>query len=192
MNKIVIIHGTGGSPEGNWFPWLKERLTAQGHDVLVPVFPTTDGQSLINWKKVFYDQVGSLETNMILIGHSVGAGFLLSLLEESSVSIAATFLVCGFLGELGLPDYDLLNKSFVCREFDWQKIRQNYGYCCLINSDNDPYIPITKGQELAEKLMVPLTILPGAKHINKEAGFTSFPFLLDAMTQCLLDKSKRE
>ncbi len=183
--KIIIIHGTGGSPEGNWFPWLKEKLIETGHEVIVPRFPTMLGQSLNSWKNAFDQQVGPINSNMILIGHSLGAGFILNLLEESPVPVIASFLVCGFLGKLDLPTYDVLNESFVCRDFDWTKIQNNYGYCCVINTDNDPYVPLEKGEELAQKLAVNMTLIPGAKHINEEAGYTSFPFLLDRVQVCL-------
>jgi len=171
--KFIIIHGTGGKPNSNWFPWLKSELSKKAIDVAIPSFPTIQGQSLDNWQNAFREQIGSLQPNTTLIGHSLGAGFILNLLEKSSNPIKATYLVCGFLGKLNLPAYDTVNESFVCREFDWQKIRQNAGHCCVINSDNDPYVPLSKGEELAAKMGVNLTLLPGAKHINKEAGFTN-------------------
>jgi predicted alpha/beta hydrolase family esterase len=175
--KVVIIYGTGGNPQGNWFPWLKNKLIDENLEVLVPAFPTIKGQSLKNWTDVFAEQIGSIDKNMILIGHSIGAGFILSLLEASKNPVIASYLVCGFLGKLGLPAYDLVNESFVCRDFDWQKIKNNAGNINLICSDDDPYVPLYKSQELAQKLDVELTLLPGTKHINEESSFTSFPFL---------------
>ncbi len=183
--KIIIIHGTGGKPDGNWFPWLKQELTKTGQQVIIPTFPTIKGQSLQSWIESFQVQVGSVEPNMILVGHSIGAGFLLNLLEQAAQPVIASYFVAGFLGELNLPAYDSVNESFVCRDFNWPKIRKNAGNSCVINSDNDPYVPLSKGEELAKQLAVPLTLLPGAGHINDESGFTSFPFLLEKMQPLL-------
>ena len=39
MKKVVIIHGANGSPEENWFPWLKKELETKGIEVIIPQFP---------------------------------------------------------------------------------------------------------------------------------------------------------
>jgi esterase/lipase len=44
--KVFIIHGVGGYPEENWFPWLKAELENRGHEVHVPQFPTPENQAL--------------------------------------------------------------------------------------------------------------------------------------------------
>jgi len=41
MSNAFIIHGTGGYPEENWFPWLKKKLEEFNYKVFVPQFPTT-------------------------------------------------------------------------------------------------------------------------------------------------------
>lgn len=40
MNEnYVIIHGSFGSKDGNWFPWLKDELERKGKQVIVPQMP---------------------------------------------------------------------------------------------------------------------------------------------------------
>ncbi|MFH2074024.1 MAG: alpha/beta hydrolase, partial [Pseudomonadota bacterium] len=159
--------------------WLAEEVRTLGHIAEVPIFPTPEGQSLDSWKTAFSKQVGNLTSNMVLVGHSLGPGFILSLLEEAKVPIIGTFLVSGFLGKLGLEDFDPINESFVCRDFRWERIRLNAGDIHIYNSDNDPYVPLTKGEELAKRLGVQLTVIKKGGHINASAGFLSFPQLLE-------------
>ncbi len=183
--KIVILHGSYGSPKENWFPWLANEVKTLGHKAIVPRFPTPDGQSLENWRAVFYEQVGQITSDMILVGHSLAPIFILNLLEDSNVKVRGTFLVSGFVGSLGLEEFDSINDSFTCRDFNWERIRKNAGDIYIYNSDNDPYVPLKKGEELARKLNRELTIIKKGGHINAEAGFTTFPKLLNDLKMLL-------
>ncbi len=178
---VVVIHGTYGKPDSNWFPWLKEELSYIGVDAKVPAFPSHQYQNITSWRDTFREQVGQPHSDMILIGHSLGAGFMLNLLEESISPVAGSFFLAGFTGKLGLPDYDPQNESFVCRPFDWEKIRLNSGRTFVIHSDNDPYVPLSRGEALARNLQVPVTLIPGGGHLNAEAGFNTFPMVLQLL-----------
>ncbi|MCA9804714.1 MAG: serine hydrolase family protein [Cyanobacteria bacterium HKST-UBA02] len=180
--RIIVIHGSYGSPEGNWFPWLKRELESIGHQVLLPRFPTPEDQSLPIWKAVLAGEVKKIDSSCILIGHSIGAGFVLNILEDlAGEPVRASCLIAGFLGDLGLPDFDAINSSFVNRDFDWTRIRANAGDVLVMSGDNDPYVPLDRGMELAGRLSVPLDIVPGGGHLNAESGFTSFPLLVDKL-----------
>lgn len=176
--NVVIVHGTGGSPQGNWFPWLAKELAQEGHATQVPKLPTPEGQDLTAWTREFKKQIGPLTSDMTLIGHSLGVGFILNLLENSNMPVRATFFISGFLGKLGLEEFDTLNNTFLCRDFEWSSIKRNAGKITIINSDNDPYVPIEKGEELSKKLGVPLIVLHAAGHINADSGYTTYPDLL--------------
>ena len=39
MFDYVIVHGSYGTPFENWFPWLFQRLSEAGKNVLAPQFP---------------------------------------------------------------------------------------------------------------------------------------------------------
>lgn len=177
--NVLIIHGTGGSPEENWFTWLANSLKADGHDVAVPKFPTPEGQSLESWTRTFAALDRPLDSRSIVAAHSLAPAFVLSLLEKAQEPIWGAFLVAGFIGNLGLEEFDSLNHTFTCREFDWDRIRKNSGTVHLYNSDDDPYVPLSKGEELAEKLNAKLHIVRGGGHQNSEAGYSSYPALLE-------------
>ena len=179
MSNIIIIHGTGSSPESNWFPWLKTELEKLGHKVFVPRFPIGDKQSLKNWLKTFAGYENYLNKDSVVVGHSLGPAFLLSVLEKIKSPIQAAFFVAGFVGLINNPEFDELNKTFMDKSFDWMAIKNNCHKFVVINSDNDPYVALDKGQELAEKLGTGLMVLGGAGHINKEADYTEFGFLLE-------------
>ena len=86
------------------FPWLAAELRKDGHNVVVPKFPTPDGQNLSNWRDVFRTEVGPIHRDMVLVGHSAGPGFILKMLQESDSPVRGAFLVSGFLGALGLDE----------------------------------------------------------------------------------------
>ena len=181
--RVVVLHGVHGGPDTNWFPWLHAALTAEGIDVLRPRFPTPQGQSLEAWLRVYELVVGSLPlAPTILVGHSLGVAFALRLAERAVEPLHGLFLAAGFIGALGLPDYDTINQSFFAKPFDWAGIRTRKGSGCRCwAGDNDPYVPLSRSQAVADRLDVPLEVVPGGGHLNSETGFDAFPHLRDAI-----------
>lgn len=181
--RVVVLHGAHGGPDTNWFPWLHTQLDAEGVEVLRPRFPTPQGQSLEAWFQAYDRAVGSLPSaSTILVGHSLGAAFALRLVERAAEPVNGLFLASGFIGALGLPDYDTINQSFFAEPFDWAGIRERKGRSGLCwAGDNDPYVPLSRSQEVADRLGSPLEIVPGGGHLNSETGFDAFPRLLQAI-----------
>ena len=122
-----------------------------------------------------------LDGDTILVGHSLGPAFILSVLEEVSMKkqVRACFFVSGFLGLLDNPAYDALNTSFTTKKFDWKVIKKSCRHFYMLNADNDPYVPLKKGKELAEKISADCMIVKNGGHINEESGFKRFDVLLD-------------
>jgi hypothetical protein len=183
MANVVIVHGTGGSPEGNWFPWLKSELEGYGCQVFVPRFPTPLGQSLEKWLEIFNEYERYLNKDAIIVGHSLGTAFLLSVLERIDHPVRAAYFVAGFTGLLDNPDFDVLNRTFTVKAFDWNKIKRNCMHFYVINSDNDPYVPVQKGIDLARDLNVEPAVLRNAGHINRDSGYVEFGFLAKSIRE---------
>lgn len=185
MAAALIAHGTRGHPDENWFPWLKEELGKRGHEVIVPQFPTPEGQELDKWMEIAAPHLDRLGEDSVVVGHSIGPAFLLSVIESLRHPIKAAFFVSGFVGSLNNPLFDKLNRTFAERDFDWERIRKNCRTFRLFHSDNDAYVPLEKAEELARLLDAGLTVVPGAGHFNEDSGYTSFPLLRDAMLEIL-------
>lgn len=120
-----------------------------------------------------------MNESSIVIGHSLGPVFLLHIIEKLHLKIKAAFFVAKFVGSLDNDDFDNLNKTFVNADFDWMKIKKNCDNFVIINSDNDPYVSIEKGSDLAEKLGAEMIIIKNGGHLNKESGYGKFEFLLN-------------
>lgn len=171
---FLFLHSTGGNPNETWFPWLANELQKRKHSVLVPRFPTPEGQNLENWLITMQPYWKVFDKELVLIGRSIGAPFALRLLEKSPVKIKAAFLVCGFASDLGLPEFSPLINSFISAPFNWQKIRANCGKFFIYNSDDDPYIPLEKGEEIARNVGSKMRVFPNRGHFWDE----EFPELL--------------
>jgi hypothetical protein len=181
--RVIILHGAHGGPDTNWFPWLHTTLEAEGIEVVRPRFPTPEGQSLSAWLEAYDLAVKSLPfAPTVLVGHSLGAAFALRLIERAVEPVAGLFLAAGFVGALGLPDYDTINHSFFVAPFDWPVIRERKGraFRCWAG-ENDPYVPLSRSQDMATCLEAPLEIVSGGGHLNSETGFTTFPQMRDAI-----------
>lgn len=179
MPNIFIIHGTKANPQSNWFPWLKVELEKLGAKVFVPTFPTPENQSLTSWIAAFAKYLPELDENSIVVGHSLGPAFLLSIIEKLDRPINAAFFVAPFLQSIGIPEYDTPNHTFVTAKFDWEKIKHNCRHFYAIASDNDPYVPFPISSAVAQKLGVDPIIIKNGGHLNAESGYDKFNFLLE-------------
>lgn len=179
--NFIIIHGVYASPDANWFPWLKKELENSGYEAIVPKFPTPLDQSLESWLRTIANYESKINEETVLIGHSLGAAFILSYLEKTNKKIKAAILVAGFHKLLGSP-YDEVNKTFVDKEFDWKKIKSSCNKFFMFASDNDEHISIEITKELVEKLNADFNIIPNGGHLNKNSGYGTFPLLLECIT----------
>lgn len=181
MKNAVIVHGWGADSQSNWFPWLKKELEKQGFKVYVPDFPNAQNPILTEWLIYFKKEV-TIDQDTIFVGHSLGVPFILKLLEQSQNNgdtIQAAFLVAAFDKPLEISEIE----NFVDKPFDYEKIKNSCKKFFVINSNNDPYIPLQIGESLAKKLDTKLIVEHNADHLSNPDGMLGYPKLL----QLILD-----
>lgn len=179
MKNAIIIHGTEGHPQENWFPWLKHELEQRGYEVSVPQFPSPPvvAAKLDEWFDVLDDYKDKINEDTLLIGHSLGGVFTLRILEKLEHPVKGAIMVGAPIGERPILNYDR-DVAFSGFDFDWETIKQNASRFVVFQSDDDPYVGIENGKKLAENLGVELNFVPNAGHFNAKAGYTTFPELL--------------
>lgn len=175
----ILIHGSFGHPEENWFPWMKAELEKRAYEVHVPAFPTPEGQSYENWLAVFKKLVPVIGPETVLIGHSTGCVFILNALHDLDIPVKSAFLVAPFIERAGHEYMDDLNASFVEVPRDWEQIKGRSDRFVVYYSDNDPFLPAAITRHVAEMLSSEAREISGAGHFNAAAGYVSFAELIE-------------
>ena len=183
MKTALILHGAFGGPDENWIPWLSHQLSDEGYGVVVPEFPTPEEQNFSRWMSIAEPHLPELDEESIVVGHSLGVLFGLQVLERLDRQINAAFLVSGFLDEIGIEEFDSINKSFYEHGVDWESVKSAAADFYVFHGDNDPNVPLEKAYRIADELGVEVNIIEGGGHLNAGAGFTEFPQLLNTITE---------
>ena len=148
MRNIFIIHGSYGSPQENWFPWLKKELSKLGHRVFVPQFPIPDsneeGHHLEKWFDEFNEYKQYLNKDTIIVAHSRGCTFIYHLLPKFNIKINSLFLVGPFIDYFRWQT-DRYKKfdSFQARPYQWNIIKKLANHIEVFQSSND-VIPVSE------------------------------------------------
>lgn len=185
-NNIFIFHGTEGHPKENWFPWLKQELEAKGYNVIVPQFPSPPvvPARVSEWFNVLKEYDKYIDENTVFVGHSLGGIFTLRVLEKLEHPVKAAFFVGAPIGVKPILNYDR-DSSFSGFDFDWDNIRSKAKNFVVYQSDDDPYVGLGNGKELARHLGIELSFIPNAGHFNTKAGYTEFGDLKDKFLDIL-------
>lgn len=149
--KVLIIHGFEGSGEGNWLPWAKQQLEAQGYEVFVPTMTTPDHPTVESWMETILPIVKQFGEDDVIIGHSLGSKAALHAIEKNNKKIGHVYLVASAIGEQHERDWDLYRRSWKGADVDalkkfWEtplnleKITKLVPDMHLILSEDDPWI----------------------------------------------------
>ena len=180
MDNYFIIHGSFASPFSNWIPWLRKELENRNKIVYTPDFPSGVGyQNYDNWEKLFkaYYEVGILNENSIIYGHSIAPIFIAKFLVKNKIKVKRLIFVCGFNNYLGInEEYDAANESMYFNEIE--EIKNYADEIICYYSDNDPYVKYEVEKEFAS-IATKQVIIKNGGHLNSESGYTEFKELLN-------------
>ena len=179
MNNYIILHGSFGSKDGNWFPWLKKELESRNYKVDVPQMPVgVTNQNYYNWEKELNKLL--VNENTTIIAHSIAPVFICKYLINNKIKVEKLIFVCGFNNYLGIdPDFDAVNEPMFLNNLGDIKKYCNNIICFY--SDNDPYVKFEVEKDFANLVSNEQHIIKNGGHINAESGYTEFKEILEVL-----------
>lgn len=184
--NVFLVHGTFGKPFENWFPWLERELEKEEIKCAIPTFPTPEHQNYTDWERLmdYYCELGIVNGETILVGHSCGSIFLVHYLLTHNIKVKGVICVSGYNNFIsGYDLMDQLNKSFYVQDTDIDMTRYASKVFAFYG-DNDPNVPQEYLKEFAEAIGGKIECVSKAGHFNASAGYTQCDIVLDAIKQC--------
>ena len=169
MRSFLILHGLQGSGPDHWQSWLAERLAQAGEDVRYPDLPDPDNPRVAEWAEVLHAELEAMSGERTVVCHSLAC--LLWAHEAERARADRVLLVTPPCPVAPIPEA----ASFYPAPLDADAVRATARELRVVGSDNDPYCPAGAERSFAQPLGLPCDVLPGAGHVNPDAGFGPWP-----------------
>lgn len=183
--RVIIVHGWGGTPQENWFPWLRKELESKGFEVIAPQLPDPENPRIFNWIPKLAEVVGRSDENTFFVGHSMGCQTIARYLEAlpENKKVGGAIFVAGFFKRLtGIEDGEKeIEKHWLDSPIDFKKVKSHLSKSVAIFSDNDPYVPLDNQNDFKDKLGSEIIIERNMGHFNKSNGVTELPIALESI-----------
>lgn len=187
MKRAVLLHGTDGTPNDHWFPWLKKELEENGYDVYAPTLPENHTPNRDVYEE-FLKKSGWDFSDNLLIGHSSGTTTILNLLmSDWFPKVKASVLVGTFLNEKLLNEQEWytpgqFDRLFV-QEFNVEKIKSECPEFIFVHGDNDHACDYKDAKEFCQKLGGNFITIKNGAHLSGSSGITKIPEIIEKLTE---------
>ncbi|WP_055490195.1 alpha/beta hydrolase [Streptomyces sp. TP-A0356] len=175
----LLLHGwQNRRPKDHWQHWLADRLTELGHHVTYPQLPDPDDPDREVWLAELARHLDAMpgRSERIVVAHSLSSVLWLHAVARGlkGVDVDRVLLVAPPSGsvlvrhpevaEFAPPSLDGLTLPTPTR---------------LVAGDDDPYCPEGARTVFGDPLGIPTEIVPGAAHLDLDAGYGSWPAVLE-------------
>ncbi|MER6343149.1 RBBP9/YdeN family alpha/beta hydrolase [Streptomyces sp. NPDC001595] len=178
MTACLILHGwQNHRPRDHWQHWLADRLTEHGHAVIYPQLPDADDPDLDVWLAELTRHLAALDgPDRVVIAHSASALLWLHAVARGAVGPGAVDRVL----LVAPPSASVLARhpevaAFAPPPLDGLTLPAPTRLVC---GDADPYCPEGAETAFAGPLGIPADVLPGAAHLDLDAGYGPWPAVL--------------
>lgn len=188
--RVIVVHQWGSSPEGDWYPWVKNELEGKGFEVHVLEMPESEEPKIESWVGALKEVVGDLNRETYFIGHSVGCQTILRYLEKSefmkkaggAVFVAPWMHLQGLEEEEGAEE---IARAWLETPIDFNEVRKHCEKFVCVFSDNDPFVPLSDRDIFREILGAKIITEHEKGHFTKDDGIEELPVVLEEFLKFL-------
>ena len=179
MAKVVIVPGNGGGDveHANWYGSVRDGLgEIPGVTSILQNMPDPVYARETVWLPHMQKVLGCDEKT-IIIGHSSGAAAAMRYAETHQVH--GIILVSAYVSDLG--DATERKSGYFSRPWLWNDIKKNSKFIVQFGSTDDPFIPWSEAQTVADNLK------PDLRKYTDRGHFMTFQFseLLETVKEYL-------
>jgi uncharacterized protein len=171
MAPFLILHGLEGSGPDHWQTWLASRLRERGERVSYPDLPDPFDPHPVDWLRALDEELSLLDRPIVLC-HSLGCLLWLRAAARPTAEPLAEWVLL-----VAPPWRDDIEQ--VARFLDHgarsRDVTRAARQTLIVCSDEDPYNPRGALATHAEPLDIPAHVIPGAGHVNTDAGYGPWP-----------------
>ena len=174
MKRVILVHRWDGSPDADWYPWLKQELEKRNVKVEIPAMPHPERPEIASWVSFLKQSVKQPDHETYFIGHSVGCQTILRYLQTfpSSIRIGGCIFVAGWftLAQLETEEERTTAGPWLTETFDFNAMKKRKLPFVALFSDDDPFVPIENRIIFEKKLGARVITEPQQGHYNNAAA----------------------
>jgi predicted alpha/beta hydrolase family esterase len=168
-DKVLILHGWGGSDAPHWQAELAAETAKNYGTVSFPLLDNCHFPSRNRWIKQVKQILKDFKPDTVVC-HSLANTLWFWLCQEKMTPVKRLFMVSP--PSLTTKE-ETIKTFFPCTLPDDLYAKEIQ----MIVSDNDPYIEVREAEQIASNYRIPLTIIQNAGHINTDSGYGKWEYI---------------
>ncbi len=170
MNKVLILHGWGGSDVPHWQAELASEIAKDYGTVSFPLLDNCHFPSKNRWMKQVKTILEEFKPDTVVC-HSLANTLWFWLCEEGTIEPVNRLIM---VAPPSLNTEESTIKTFFPAPFPENLKAEKIE---MITSDNDPYINANEAKAIAKHYAIPIKIIKDAGHINSDSGYGKWDYI---------------
>lgn len=173
--KVLLLHGWGGSDFPHWQSWLAGEIAKDYGTVSFPVLGDPDFPKKDVWMSELKQHLKEFQPDVVIC-HSLANILWFHMCNDEDIKVVKKlFLVAPPSIDC---EIDELKEFFPLNP----PKNLNANEVLLITSTNDQYMTTDEAQALQKSLNVKMIVLENAGHINADSGYGKWPWILKQLS----------